>query len=264
MTTNAGGLRTPAPLLTRWREASTSSVWLRPADWHDGPVDAVVCAYLVGAGLHDAVERLGRSRGEAGIGVAETIDDLACLWRADERDGDPPLDVVRALCQGWADGQAGALVAPATIDPESGLPTTQYLTTRLAEAYRDATRAAHAADEVDPRPGAAGSLVVVDVAVGEIGALLRSLRAAAVGDALSLTFGEGHPMASVGNGVFVALLQPDDDQELLVAELRVRIRRAVEALDVADVTRRPPRVQVLPLPGSYLAAVSLLQGLRRS
>jgi hypothetical protein len=71
-------------------------------------------------------------------------------------------------------------------------------------------------------------------------------------------------MASVGNGVFVALLQPDDDQELLVAELRVRIRRAVEALDVADVTRRPPRVQVLPLPGSYLAAVSLLQGLRRS
>jgi hypothetical protein len=77
-------------------------VWRWPADWYHPAVDALAEAVLAGSDPCGAAGRLGEVRGRGSVGIAESIDDLACLFRSI---GvlQPPLAVVRALCQGWAD-----------------------------------------------------------------------------------------------------------------------------------------------------------------
>ena len=117
------------------------------------------------------------------------------------------MSVIRALCEGWADAQAGALAFGTALDPESGLPTRQYLAIRLAETYRDAaipTQRTRTSGELGHH------LVLVDVAAGDLDPFTRAARSAAVGAAMTTTFGEGHPMATLGGGVFAVLARADE------------------------------------------------------
>jgi hypothetical protein len=234
----------PQALRARWHEESLGSVWLRPADWYHPAVDALAVAILGGG---DAVERahaLGRARGDDGVGVGEALDDLACLFRVTSS-SEPPLHLVRALVQGWADAQAGLVATGAAVDAATGLPTRGYLVVRLAEQYAG--------------PAPRGDLLVVDVAVADQPRWASSVRAAAVGGALVDTFGSGHPMATIGGGVFAVLVRPADDAvEPRVAELRVRVAHAARRLAVDELMRQPPRARVVPLPELYDDAVALL------
>src|SRR6478735_5498399 len=107
-----------------------------------------------------------------------------------------------ALRDRWRDESVGSVwLRPAdwyhpavdALDPESGLPSRQYLAIRLAETYRDAALPTQRARTVaDLRH----HLVLVDVAVGTVDPFTRAARSAAVGAALTTTYGEGHPMAT--------------------------------------------------------------------
>ena len=55
-----------------------------------------------------------------GVGISEAIDDLTCLYLS-AGETEPPLAVVRALGEGWASAQGGALLTGSCLDPESGL-----------------------------------------------------------------------------------------------------------------------------------------------
>ncbi|WP_029289222.1 hypothetical protein, partial [Cellulomonas sp. HZM] len=253
MTTSArpGSAALPRELAARWRALSTESVWLRASDWHHPAVDAMAKAVVAGQDLAAPAWELGRARGDVGVGVEEAIDDVACLFRAVGEH--PPLHVVRALSGGWADAQAGTSLAGVT-DAESGLPSVRYLAVRVREA---AVR----------EPGS--RLVVVDVAAGPVHPLVRAARSAAVGTALLATYGDGHPLASLGGGVFAALVGPagDDDEGLAPGDrveiLRRQIARRTAHEPVHSATRCPVRVWTVAVPDGPDEASTLVARLAR-
>jgi len=249
------GYAVPAPdaLRERWHAASVESVWLRPGDWYHPAVDALAEAVCERRDVTAAAERLGRARGEAGVGIGEAIDDVACLYRTHDRT--PDLELLRAVAVGWTEGYEAMPVTPEVLDPESGLATTQYLVQRLRETYGVAERAGVAAGETH-------GLLVVDVALDELTGWQRFARSAAMGRALTQMFGDGHPMASLGNGLFVVLGERGADHGLR-SELRHRIERTGLALGVTAILRRPPRLWTETLPPSHAGAVDLLHTLQR-
>ena len=98
----------PAALRDRWRDESVRSVWLRPSDWYHPAVDALAAALLADGDRDAAAAELGRARGYDGVGIGETMDDLTCLYRTLGAD-EPPMAVLRSLCEGWADAQSGTM-----------------------------------------------------------------------------------------------------------------------------------------------------------
>jgi hypothetical protein len=144
-----------ATLRDSWRQRSLASGWHAADDWHNRAVDAVAEAALPGtqlpgtqpagtqpagtqpAGLARACGALGRARARAGVGVAETIADLAALYAALDRDT-PPLPLVSSLAAGWAEEGLARQARARCEDPLTGLATVPYLRTRLAEVYREA------------------------------------------------------------------------------------------------------------------------------
>lgn len=244
----------PAVLRDRWHAASVESVWLRPGDWYHPAVDPLVHAVATGAAALVAAEDLGRARADAGVGIGEAIDDLVCLYRT--RSLDPPLDVLRALATGWADGQAGLEVCGGVADPTTGLPTGAYLGQRLAETYAAAER-----DGTQVRTTHA--LTVVDVAVEEVPMLLRAARSAAVGAALREVFGTAEPMAALGNGVAAVLTERTADLEAQTVRLRAAITARVVPMQVSAATRHPVRIWQVLLPPTHTEALTLLRRLVR-
>jgi len=229
-------------------------VWLRPSDWYHPAVDPLVQAVATGARALDAAEDLGRARADAGVGVAEAIDDLVCLYRTEGIK--VPLDVLRALAAGWADGQAGLAVCGGVVDPTTGLPTGAYLGQRLAETYSAASR-----DGASVR--AVHALTVIDVAVDEVPALLRAARAAALGAALRAVFGASEPMAALGNGVAAVVTRRNTDLEAQTSRLRREITARVIPLQVSTATRHPVRIWQVLLPWTHTEALTLLRRLAR-
>ena len=173
---------------------------------------------------------------------------------------EPPLRVVRALCDGWADAQAGAITLGTALDPESGLPTRQYLAIRLAETYRDAVLPTQR-DRARSGPG--HHLVLIDVAAGHVDAFTRAARSAAVGAALSTTYGEGHPMATLSGGVFAVLERAGEDTQGSVETLQAEITRRCALLRLEASTRQPVRVWIEPLPPTHDQALMTLERLTR-
>lgn len=239
----------PEGLRDRWRASSVESVWLRPADWYHPAVDVLVDAVLRDADPRAAAEELGRARGYEGVGIVETLDDLACLYRT-AGVATPPLDAIRALSGGWADGSSAGIGAASAFDPETGLPTRSYLELRLRETYEGREHTAH-------------RLVVVDVAAGEVSGFLRAARSAATGAALATAFGAGHPMGTLGGGMFAALIRPGDDLERRLDLLRADLAARCADIEVRATTRQPVRAWTEPLPDTYDGALCLLGRLVR-
>lgn len=242
-------------LREQWREATVESVWLRPGDWYHPAVDAFAEAVGSGSNATAAAYRLGEVRGGSGVGIAETIDDAAVLFRLAGRDAD--LDTVRALCEGWAAASEGRPVHASCIDPESGLPTAEYLSVRLVETYGTAHRHAHHAYTTH-------CLVLVDVAVAELPPWHRMARSAAMGRALAAAMPLGHPMASLGGGAFAVLVERDFALGETVRRMREQVNEHAAALGITDLLRQPPRIWIEPLPETHERAVDLIAHLRRS
>lgn len=250
MTTDLGpSAHLPEGLRDRWRATSVESVWLRPSDWYDPAVDTLVEAVLHDTDPAAAAEDLGRARGCDGVGIAEAVDDLACLYRT-AGVSVPPLAAIRAFAAGWADGSSAGIGSDSAFDPETGLPTRSYLELRLRETYGAGEDAEH-------------RLVVVDVAAGEVSGLLRAARSAATGAALATAFGAGHPMATLGGGMFAALIRPGDDVDARLALLRADLTRRCADVEVRVTLRQPVRAWTEALPASHDGAVRLLGRLAR-
>ncbi|WP_277210916.1 hypothetical protein [Isoptericola croceus] len=217
-------------------------------------MDALVEALEAGRSPEMAAHRLGTARSAAGIGLDETLDDVGCLYRS----VGAPLDVdaVRGAAQGWVLVREREPGPSGLRDPATGLPTADYLGERLRETYGFAQRADR--DVPDSH-----CLVILDVAVDELGAWQRMARAASVGRTLDQVFGSGHPMASLSDGVFAVLCERGPETARLAQSVRKIVERNAEVLGVAESMRRPVRVWVEGLPDSHQAALELLRQLHR-
>jgi hypothetical protein len=247
-----GGPLRAADVRERWRATSLAEVWLRPGDWYHPAVDALVEAVSEGRCPGAAAQRLGAARGTAGVGIGEALDDLVCLYRTLDTPADP--DALRALAIGWVHGREQAPFQTCIRDPATGLPTGDYLGERLRETY---------ATTGDAGATTTHCLVVVDVAVDGLDAWQRMARSAAVGRTLDQVFGDGHPMATVSDGVFVVLCERAPATAQLAQSLRRVVEKNAEILGLADAMRLPTRVWVERLPETHEDAVLLLRHLAR-
>ncbi len=240
-------------LLARWRETSVRDIWLRPDDWFTSANEAAVERLIDRQDVSPAAYRLGENRATAGVGIGETIDDLTALYRVVGIEA-PPMPVLRALCDGWAEAMA-AIQVGAGSDAESGLSSRDYLVRRLKEIYGRAAR-------LNERASDCCRLLVVDVAVDAVDPWQRIARNAAVGDVLTDIFGEGHSIARLGDGHFAVLVEPDEGVDA-VSRLKSEIISVSQLLDMERLLRQPPRVWLEPLPRDFDCARELVLSLGR-
>lgn len=250
--TGTGGSST---LLHAWQAASVESVWLRPGDWYTPATEALVEALEARLDTAPAAFRLGQARSESGVGITEAIDDMAVLFRSAGFDS-APIRSIRALCEGWTQGSVAAPAAPQMADAESGLGTAEYLTQRLAEVYGAASRRGTTVTQTH-------ALVMIDVSVADTDPWQRMARNAAVGEALKRAYGEGHPMARLGDGLYAVLVERGAALGRGVAELRDRISERAVAMRTGNLMRQPPRVWIESLPDTHIYANDLIESLQR-
>lgn len=238
-------------LREQWRSASLASVWMHADDWFHPAIDALLEALTRHASTGPACEDLGFARADAACGIGETIDDLACLFTTINRQ--VPVEAVRALTLGWVDGQAATAPPMSCVDAASGLHTLEYFIVRLREVY----------GPPDRDPAARHALLFVDVGLENLPLWERVARSAGMGRTLAGEFGAARPIAVLGGGSYVILVDPTDDAEPTEESLARRIERSARDLGISDLLRRPPRVWREPLPRTHSAAVALLSTRRR-
>ena len=227
------------------------------------------------------LRRPGPVPGAAGVGIAETIDDLAALfavlgWGEGGRAGllaggeegkagllagdeqgragllgagmggepEPPLRLIGAIAEGWAEECARQLAQDGCEDPLSGLATVPYLRTRLAEVYRQAEQDGSSPAETHrllvvrlPRRPDPWRRLAVPILIG------RDLRTA---------FPGGETLSLARAGPVIALVTARRDLPLRYA----RLRRYIQATFGTQ-------IRMTPLPGRLAEALRLVDELAR-
>ncbi|MEC3978084.1 GGDEF domain-containing protein [Amycolatopsis sp. H20-H5] len=259
-------------LRARWRTASLASGWRFPSDWALPEVDAVCAAVvkgnrIVAADIADiALAGLGRARAAAGAGLAETLADLAALHAVLADPGaidgfvtpdvdSTPARLLRVTALAWADVATDQLTNTEVTEPLTGLPTSAYLRTRLAEIYRQSAR--------DERPVADDHvLFVVAMDFSEVAGWPRLTGMILVADALRSVFDGGESVASLGPSTAGALVPKNAG----LASQGVALRRALNDRLSVDAQLREveqPRISAVRLPATHDLACDLLRTLGR-
>jgi hypothetical protein len=228
-------------LRAAWRRQSLSTGWLAEDDWWTAAVDAVAKAACRDGSLRQACTMLGRARAQAGVGISEALTDVGALFRVLD-EGTPPLDVVTAVAEGWADAGLDRMSGAACEDPLTGLVSFAYLRTRLRELYRDATRQGS-------EPADTHRLVVVDLP-RRPDPWRRISLVILVGHDLRAAFPGGDTLALDRPGPAIALVQATEDFTFRFTSLRRAIRAALGT-----------EVRMLKLPAQPEDAERLLDGL---
>jgi len=251
----SAGTGQAAALLRSWESESVSTVWLRPGDWYTPAAEALAEALQAGVDTSPAAFRLGQARAAAGVGITEAIDDMAILFRAAGFQA-APIRSIRSLCEGWTERDTAPSTTPVMSDPESGLGTAEYLVQRLAEVYGAAAGTGSKVSETH-------ALVLVDVSVADHDPWQRIARNAAVGHALKDSYGAGHPIARLADGVYAVLVDRDQALGSGLASLRDHIAERSVEMRVGNLMRQPPRVWVESLPDTHAYVQDLLESVYR-
>ncbi|HEY2222050.1 GGDEF domain-containing protein [Actinomycetospora sp.] len=251
-------------LRERWFACSNALGWSVVSEWPDPAVDEVCEAILegrTGPPLERALTHWAGARATAGIGLDETLSDLAALHTAvsgalgelgpRRRLALPGADgsrLVRVVSLGWTDVACGDLSETAAVDPLSGLASSRYLLTRLAEVHR----AARAGGTRVPETHA---LVAVTLSVA---GWSRVAPLTVAGDAASVVFDAGETIAVVGRSTVVVLAP----RAGLAARVRVLRGLLARRLSGAVGVTGTPGARIVALPASLDGARDTLARLR--
>ena len=230
-----------AELREAWRRRSIATGWTQPDDWWAPAVDTVTAALVTRADLAEPLRMLGESRGRAGAGIAETLDDLGALLDVSGRT-DPPLALVKPVAEGWAGTGLASLTHDTCEDPLTGLVTMPYLRTRLGELYREAHR-----DGTCPADTHRLILIVLTASPGE---WQRLARAIVIGHDLRMAFPGGETLSLADRNRLIVLARESPVPDLATASLRRKLADTHGA-----------RVRVLRLPSRHPEAQRLLDRL---
>lgn len=254
-------------LRARWRTASLASGWRFPSDWAVPEVDAVCAAVIMGGMTEQALAGLGRARAAAGAGLAETLGDLAALHAvlADPGAVDgfvaPDIDatparMLRVTALAWADVALDHLANTEVTDPLTGLATSSYLRTRLAEVYRGASRQGRRAAEDT-------LLLVVSLDLARVAGWSRLTAMILVADVLREVFDGPESIAVLGPSTVAVLADRDGG----VSGRAVAVRRELNRKLVVDPQlgdAGQPKIRVVRLRPTYAETCVLLAELARS
>jgi hypothetical protein len=183
---------------------------------------------------------LGESRGRAGAGIAETLDDLGALLDVSGRT-DPPLALVKPVAEGWAEAGLVSHTHATCEDPLTGLVTVPYLRTRLGEVYREALRDGTC-------PADTHRLLVITLAASS-SEWQRLSRAIVIGHDLRVAFPGGETLSLAGRNRLMVLARARPVADLATTGLRHMLADAHGA-----------RVRVFRLPFRHEEALRLLDG----
>jgi hypothetical protein len=253
-------------LRERWFACSRALGWTVASEWPSPTVDEVCEAVLdgrVGPPLEQALTHWAGARASAGIGLDETLSDLAALHTAvsgalgelgpRRRLALPGTDgsrLVRVVSLGWSDVACGDLCEAAAVDPLSGLASSRYLITRLAEVHR----AARAGGTRVPETHA---LVVVTLPVA---GWSRVAPLTVAGDAASVVFDAGETIAVVGRSTVVVLAP----RAGLAGRVRVLRGLLARRLSGAAGVTGTPGARIVALPATLDGARDTLAKLREA
>ena len=260
-----------ALLRERWFACTSALGWVA-ADWPDPTVD-LVCAVATAQHasrserdrtIEGALARWAGARAAAGVGLAETLTDLAALSTAVSGTVEDPsvqdarawgsgrgpdgVRLLRTVSVAWTDVACGDIAETAALDPLSGLASARYLRTRLTEVYRAARARGVAAGEDH-------ALVVLGLAVAD---WRRVAPLSITGEAAGIVFDAGESIAVVGRGTVVVLAP----RVGLVERTRVLRRLLTRRLAAAEGLLGPPSVRIVRLPATHEGACALLERLR--
>ena len=231
-----------ALLTDQWRTTSLATVWLHPGDWHAVAASDLVRAVVLSNEVLPAASLLGAERAQQGVGIAESLHDLAVLF---ELVGEqPPLPVISGFAASWVEVTTAGLLSTSTVDPLTGLLTLDYLLPRLRELY--------AAAAAGREPTGQRCLIVIDRCENAPSGWRRVMHDARVGRVLRTVLDRGETNSLLPSGVFVSLAYRDDALD----ESVVRIQRALSD-DSGDVIS----VHVERLPATIVEAEELLLAL---
>jgi hypothetical protein len=205
----------PDDLRTAWEQAALVAGWAQPRDWWCGEVDAVCEAVAERRDVLGAFSRLGRARAEAGVGLGETLDDIAALY-AELAQPAAPSTVVRTLAEAWVEVGFEMLRVGTCEDPLTGLTSAAHLRTRLAEVYREAERGGESVH-------ARYALVVVPTGLDGVARWDGLFRRLALGECLRSVFSGGETLAELGPSVVVGLVPRTPMLAAMVESLRRRL-----------------------------------------
>lgn len=234
-----------------WFRSSRERLGLSRQQWFHPATTELLEALAEGAATDAALRRLGEARALAGVGLEETLADLAVL---DELQ--PPPDghhlpahldsLVTAALVGsaWAEAHAAQTLRSGCLDELTGLVTQPFLEARLAQVYRHCSY-------LDLRPADAHALVVARLGRHDPSPFARVAQRLRLAGDLRLCFPGSDTLA---------VLDPTEQAQTMVAltSRSPELPTAVEALRTA----RPGRdVWVEPLPDDVDAAVGLVRSL---
>ncbi|PRW62650.1 hypothetical protein [Actinopolyspora mortivallis] len=270
----AGDLRERRRALRAWwRSATLAAGWPFPGDWSCSGVDQV-CDALLGRGeLFDALAELGQQRARAGIGLDETLSDLAALYEVVAGAGEGvvlargdcselPAEPLRTVAVSWADVTAGRSASREVVDALTGLTTGAYLRMRLYEVYRETAGAEHG----DRREGRDhyGLLVVTLCPAEGADRWTHLMGVVLAADVLRTEFDAGETVSLLRESTPVVLAR----QRAGLAERRRRAERTIAErlrsdpeLARACASGEGPRLRWLRLPAEYAQACALIDSL---
>jgi hypothetical protein len=264
----------PRILRERWFACTSALGWSAPAEWPHPTVDAV-CEAVTARGrpaerdraVQSALAQWGGARAAAGIGLGETLSDLAALHAALASDpvgegtgrGQDGVRLIRVVSLAWTDVACGDLAETAVVDPLSGLASARYLRTRLAEVYQ-------AARARGTRVGDGYGMVVVTM---DVHGWSRVAPLAVAGDAAAVVFDAGESIAVVGRST-VVVLAPREGLVERAAVLRRLVNRRTTAIGPVPTHGGAPAsrrgvdvgVRIVALPATHEGAWALLERLR--
>jgi hypothetical protein len=128
----AGGPGRATPLYSSWQERSTLSAHV--PEWDSPAVERVCIALDTGKDPAEFLRQLGNERARAGADLEATfadIDDMCSALGLVQA----PVEMVRAVSVGWADGFQTTVALRTCVDSLTGLPTADYFTVRLGEIF---------------------------------------------------------------------------------------------------------------------------------
>ncbi len=229
-------------LSEQWMTASTVFAWRSPDDWRGPAVEAMVGALVTQDGVTDAAGELGADRAARGLGLRDSLDDLAVLFSIATQ-SQPPFEVTRTFVDQWNEVSTASLLNRGTTDALTGLGTEEYLLARVREIYAEARATGHTV-------GDAWCLIRVDS--GDPVGWRRVVHQVTIARELASVLDRGQSNAVLGSGLFVSLCRTGDLDENVV-RLRLRLH-GLEDLNKVTVT-------TTALPDDLDATVALVRAL---
>ena len=119
-------------LLSSWKAISLANGWRFEDDWEVPETTRLTKAHAQGSSLAQPAHCLGYARAMQGIGITETIEDLAAFFAASGTHADAAIQ--QRLTEGWVTA-SNTIQADSCIDPLTDIPTYEHFT-RVLRALR--------------------------------------------------------------------------------------------------------------------------------